>query len=133
MPATSGISWLIKIDDVGGGSATSIGGQRNGTLTINSGTIDITSKDGASWVETISGVKSWTVSGDGITLEGDSGLEELIDKTIAGTAVDVTVTTPNGRNFTGSGTISSYEESAPYDGAYSYSLTIEGNGALAEA
>ena len=69
-----GRSLLIKIGDGAGSEAfTAIAGLNSKSITINNSSIDVTTPDattpgGALWASNLNGLKSMSISGDGIFL-----------------------------------------------------------------
>jgi len=82
------------------------------------------------------GQKSFSLSADGLMdfagVAGDTEVDELFDQMFARTAVTFTfaLATPAGYTFTGSGFITSLEISGGTEDAPTYSVSIEGTGAL---
>lgn len=120
-------------------------------LDISLKTRDIGSKDSGNWDEKAAAKMSWTASTD--ALMTDSGLvgttntiDELYTAMIARTAVDVVFATATGtspswtpsavagkKKFTGTGFITSLSLNAADGDNATYSVSIEGTGALVMA
>ena len=118
-------------------------------LSINMSTKDVTSKDSGYNTDKIAGRLDWNMSTDGLlsySLAVDDALNNSIDElytlmlarqsinvvfaTKTGTSPDWTVSAVAGKkSFTGKGFITSIEQNADNDSA-TYSITIEGTGAL---
>lgn len=108
-----------------------LAGQRGATLNRTSETIDATSKDTEGlWTETIPGMKSWGIDCDGCYIADDAAYEELETAYLEGTPVPVAVEMENGDIHHGEATISDFSLDIPYDDVVSYSLSLQGNGAL---
>ena len=112
---------------------------QNVSISISADTIDITDKDSAGFRTLIGGTKSFSLSADGLmdfnpTDATVTEVDELTTQMLARTAVtfDFTLaTTASGDYFyTGSGFITSVEISGGTEDAPSYSVSIEGSGAL---
>jgi predicted secreted protein len=118
-------------------------------ISTSMSTRKIASKDSGIWDESASGRMSWTCDSDSLFTQ-DLGLscytyDNLLDLMIAGTAVVIsfgTVTTSGmgypqtigtGRILTGSGWINKVDLNAKDNDNSSFTISIEGNGALAHA
>lgn len=132
MAEVTGLSWVFKTDTTGGTPAQ-VGGQQGGSLQIGAREIDVSSKDNANWDKIIVGRRNWTLSGDGVVLETDTAWTNLESSALAGTLVDVSVTTPGSNTYSGTGIVTQFDTNAPHDDAYTYSVTIRGNGTLSKA
>lgn len=133
MAATTGIAFLIKTDTISGTAAT-VGGQRDGTLVMTSGSVDISDKQGSGWVEKINGLKEWSVTGNGVVLEDDTQFALLDTDFIAGNKVVVSVALPQTTaTFDGNAIIQSISRNAPHDDVYTWDVSLEGDGALTKS
>ena len=103
------------------------------SLSFSNSLIDTTTKSSNSWMEKISGQKSFSVSTDGLldygTTAGENSTVTIGGWAIAGEQVyfDFAIGTVG---YRGSGFISSVEQSGGTDDAPTYSISIEGTGAL---
>ena len=109
----------------------------NATLTTNQNLFDTTDKDDAGWATHGNGLRSWSISGDGVFDTGGSGLtpDEILAAIIARTADTVIKFVTNAPTSTtgwsGNGTFQSVTINGPLEDKVTYSYVITGNGALA--
>ena len=135
-----GRSLLVKIGDGAGSEAfTSIAGLNSKSITINNSAIDVTTPDattpsGALWAASLNGLKSMSVSGDGIFL--DESAQEGRLNTIAMQAdpvVNFELVVPDFGTYSGSFRVTSLEFGGETEGATTFSLSLESNGTIAYA
>ena len=135
-----GRSLLVKIGDGSGSEAfTSIAGLNSKSITINNSAIDVTTPDattpsGALWAASLNGLKSMSVSGDGIFL--DESAQEGRLNTIAMQADPVAnfeLVVPDFGTYSGSFRVTSLEFGGETEGATTFSLSLESNGTIAYA
>lgn len=110
-----------------------IGHAKNHSIEISNSLIDTTSKDAAGWETNIAGLKSVSLSGDGlIALDDTYTVDDLTTVLIAGTAVSYQYTTDvsGDKYWTGSGRIESLSMNAPNEEASTYTFSIKGTAAL---
>lgn len=128
---TSGVNFLIYVADEDGDSASDfvlVAGQREGTLSREYDTIDVTSKDNFGWGDMEYGNASWSIEGDGILVEDDEGFKMLEDAFDNAEYVKVRFETQAGNQYEGTTVISDFSIEAPYDDTATYDLTLEGKG-----
>ncbi|PFW43798.1 phage major tail protein, TP901-1 family [Priestia megaterium] len=125
----AGVNVLLKaaVD----GDKAIIGGQTGSTLNRSSNIIEVTSKDGNGWAESLAGVKSWSVDCDGFLVLNDAGLEALEQAWEDGEEVEVELEY-NGKVYSGQALISDFPNEFPQDDAVTFSLSLTGTGALAK-
>lgn len=127
-----GVDVLIQIEATTPGTYVTVGGQRGATLSESSETIDVTSKDSAGNYEYEYGLFGWTVSCDGIYIDNEANYIKLRDAMKNKTKVKVQVKIGTGTAVRkGDALVISSELDAPYDGEVTYSLELQGTGALA--
>ena len=135
-----GRSLLVKIGDGAGSEAfTSIAGLNSKSITINNSAIDVTTPDattpsGALWAASLNGLKSMSVSGDGIFL--DESAQEGRLNTLAMQADPVAnfeLVVPDFGTYSGSFRVTSLEFGGETEGATTFSLSLESNGTIAYA
>ena len=127
--AKRGLNVLISVKK--GGAYKVVGGQRNATLNRGSETLDVSNKaTGGAGKEFIAGAKEWSVDGDGILIDGDEAFGLLEDAYLSGELVEVKIGDDSGWGFQGNAIITDFPVEAPYDDALSYSMTLQGTGAL---
>ncbi|MHA1210307.1 MAG: phage major tail protein, TP901-1 family [Candidatus Freyarchaeota archaeon] len=132
MAVLKGIDVIVQVDV--SGVPTTIAGQKNATLSLSSDTIDTTSKDTAEsngdWRTFLSGIKSWTLSCDGLYVDGDPALDELQTKFEAGEAVSLTMSQSGAWTATGNAIITSLDYDASLEDAMTVSAEFQGTGAI---
>lgn len=129
--AKRGLNVIISVKK--GGAYKVVGGQRNATLNRGSETLDVSNKaTGGAWKEFIAGAKEWSVDGDGILIDGDEAFGLLEDAYLSGALVEVKIGDDSGWGFQGNAIITDFPVEAPYDDALSYSMTLQGTGALSK-
>ncbi|MGL4850930.1 MAG: phage major tail protein, TP901-1 family [Clostridium sp.] len=115
---------------------TVLGGQRNATLSRSAETIDATSKDTVgNWMESLPGFKSWSVETEACYIATDSAYATLNRAFLDGENVQVLVMFSdqnNSKGMLGEATITDFPIELPYDDLVTYSLTLNGSGALEE-
>lgn len=129
---TRGVNFLIYVadgDDAGSDDFVLVAGQREGTLTREYDTIDVTSKDNFGWEDMEYGNASWSIEGDGILVEDDKGFRLLEKAFDDAEYVKVRFETQGGNQYEGTTVISDFSIEAPYDDTATYDLTLEGKGA----
>ena len=104
---------------------------RDFSLAFDTGTLDTTSRDSDRTAEFIVGRYNWTITGNALYITADVAKKVMLDQiTAASPTAFAVIVTIGSQTFTGSGVITSFEISAPYDGVVEYSFTIQGSGAL---
>ena len=135
-----GRSLLIKIGDGAGSEAfTAIAGLNSKSITINNSAIDVTTPDattpgGALWASNLNGLKSMSISGDGIFL--DESAQEGRLNTIAMQADPVAnfeLVVPDFGTYSGEFRFTSLEFGGETEGATTFSLSLESNGTVTYA
>lgn len=133
--AVAGKDILLAIWNMDGTKLLAISGQQGLTINRSADSIEITSKDTAGgWKSKIAGMKEWSIDNDGLYVPNDES------HTILSQAFDnsdpVCIKIINGKTkvgmFGGLAVITDYPLEAPYDDAMTYSLTLEGMGALVD-
>ena len=109
---------------------TFLAGQRGATLNRSAETIDITNKVSAGWKEMITSVKEWSIDCDGVFVADDTALKQLETAFNNNTTVQVKIA-DGVWGYQGTAIITDFPIEAPYDDAATYSLTLQGTGALA--
>lgn len=132
-----GRSLLLKIGDGAGSEAfTAFAGMNSKSLTINNTGIDVTTPDattpgGALWAQSLNGLKSVSLSGDGIFL--DESAQEGRLNTIAMQADPVAnfeVVVPDFGTYAGEFRVTSLDFGGDTEGAVTFSASLESNGAV---
>jgi TP901-1 family phage major tail protein len=108
-----------------------LAGQRNATLNRSAETIDTTSKDTEGfWTESLQGFKSFSIDADGAFVQDDAAYATLETAFVNSENVDVYLEMPSGIKYEGNCTITDFSLEFPYDDLTTYSLSLQGNGAL---
>ena len=132
-----GRTLLVKIGDGAGSEAfTTIAGLNSKSITINNSAIDVTTPDattpsGALFAQSLNGLKSVSVSGDGIFL--DESAQEGRLNTIALQADPVAnfqLVVPDFGTYSGEFHVTSLEFGGETEGAATFSLSLESNGTV---
>lgn len=132
-----GRSLLLKIGDGAGSEAfTAFAGMNSKSLTINNTAIDVTTPDaatpgGALWAQSLNGLKSVSLSGDGIFL--DESAQEGRLNTIAMQADPVAnfeIVVPDFGTYAGEFRVTSLDFGGDTEGAVTFSASLESNGAV---
>lgn len=129
MGKVSGMKVKLYIMEAGTGKV--LAGQRNATLNRSAETIDATSKDTEGfWTESLQGFKSFSIDADGAFVESDEAYASLEAAFVNSENVDVYLEMPSGTKYKGNCTITDFSLEFPYDDLTTYSLSLQGNGAL---
>jgi TP901-1 family phage major tail protein len=118
---------LIKLGSALTG--TPLGGLRDTTFSMNNQVIDVSTKDTDGWREVLEdgNVKFFTISGNGIFKDSVSD-ETIRGYVFANSLNTFTFVFPNGDTIEGTFQITQYERSGSYEGAETYSITLESSG-----
>lgn len=124
---------LLAIYNAGGDKLLAISGQQGLTINRSADSIEITSKDTAGgWKSKIAGMKEWSIDNDGLYVPGDES-HTLLSAAFENSE-PICLKVINGKTkvgmFGGLAVITDYPLEAPYDDAMTYSLSLEGMGAL---
>ena len=133
MAETLGRAVLVSVHD-GASTYNSLTGQRNGTLTRTSTTIDTTTKADAGNTAFLVSRTGWNVDCDGLVdSETDTALVALRTAWTSKVSVNCRLTTPANATYTGACYVTSFEFTGPEDGAFAYSVSLQGSAALTVA
>jgi len=113
-------------------TATVVGGQSGATLNRETNVIEVTSKE-SGWAENLSGVKSWSIEAEGYVVVSDAAYDALETAWENGDEIEVEIRVPSGKTYKGKAIISEFPLEAPQDDALTFSITLQGNGALTKA
>tara|TARA_R100000657_G_C4664474_1_gene108335 strand:+ start:221 stop:640 length:420 start_codon:yes stop_codon:yes gene_type:complete len=139
MAIFNGTDLILKVSPSQGGTAVKMMHSQTVSLSVNTDTIDISTKDSAGFRDLIGGQKSFSLSADGLmdfaTGGTDTELDELFTQMLARTPVTFIFGRDDASlyNMSGSGFISSIEVSGGTEDAPTYSVSIEGTGTLTVA
>jgi TP901-1 family phage major tail protein len=132
----NGTDLILKVSPASAGVAVKLMHSQNVSLSMNVDTIDISTKDSAGFRDLLGGQKSFSLSADGLmdfsATAGDTDVQELFTQALDRTAVTFVFGIDDGTlyNMSGSGFITSIEVSGGTEDAPTYSVSIEGTGAL---
>ncbi|WJE54847.1 phage major tail protein, TP901-1 family [Bacillus cereus] len=119
----------VYIEDASTGKL--LAGQRNATLSRSAETVDATSKDTAGfWKESLAGFKEWSIDCDGAFVESDAAYGLLETAFLNSENVNVYIELPSGTKYKGNSTITDFSLEFPYDDLVTYSISLQGSGAL---
>lgn len=133
--AMAGKDILLAIYNADGSKLLAISGQQGLTINRSADSIEITSKDTAGgWKSKIAGMKEWSIDNDGLYVPEDES-HSLLSSAFENSD-PVCIKIINGKTkkgmFGGLAVITDYPLEAPYDDAMTYSLALEGMGALVD-
>lgn len=132
MAAQNGKDLLIKLDLTGGGQFSTIAGLRATRISFNAETVDITSLDSqGGWRELLggAGVRSASVSGSGVFVDGDT--DERARQIFFDAVVRLfQVIIPDFGIVEGPFQITAIEYAGSYNGEATYELSLASAGAL---
>ena len=106
------------------------------SISMSMAQIDVTTKDSNGWSEIIAGLKTWSLSGEGLTqFNVTYGFNDLVSAWRNGTALTVSFKTTNvdDKVFSGTAYITELSEDAAMEDVTSYSFTMQGSGVLTYA
>src|SRR3990167_238879 len=132
----TGVLAIFKVNTGSAGSPTytAVTYQRNCTITREVDTAEITNKDGSGWKDFLPTLKSWGVEFDGLADELATGYAKLKTYFSSGLRLQVQLLLPDATTtLTGYVIMTNLTNEAAQDGAYSYSASFQGCGALTEA
>jgi len=130
---------VIQISEDSGTSYDIIGRATSASLSVSMETRDTTTKDSAGWQENLEGLKSWSLSGDGLvtySITGDYDTpDELFTLLSNRTLVKVKFgsATSGEIDYTGDAYLVSYEQEAGVEENVTYSFGFTGTGVLTQA
>ncbi len=130
---------VIQISEDGGTSYDIIGRATSASLSVSMETRDTTTKDSAGWQENLEGLKSWSLSGDGLvtySITGDYDTPDdlftlLSNRTLV--KVKFGSATSGEIDYTGDAYLVSYEQEAGVEENVTYSFGFTGTGTLTQA
>lgn len=107
-----------------------VAGQRGGKLNRSGDTIDVTTKDDEGWKNNRVGLLEWSIDGDGLVVVDDEGYKKIEEAFLNRQTVLVQFGVESGLCFEGEAVITDFPLDAPYDDELSYSVKLQGCGAL---
>lgn len=130
---------VIQISEDDGSTYDIIGRATSASLSVSMETRDVTTKQSAGNAEFLEGLKSFTLSGDGLvvyTIAGDFDTPDNLYNILNNrTKVKVKFgsTTSGEIDYTGDAFLTSYEQEAGVEENTTYSFSFQGTGALTQA
>ena len=117
---------LLSID------GKAVAAQQNARLNRQARLADITDRIALEWEDYLAGTRAWTVTCDGAYVIDDEALDTLEQYFIEGKPLEVKITNESNLTYTGKAIITSFPIGATYNKDVSYSLTLQGKGALSK-
>ena len=130
---------VIQISEDSGTTYDIIGRATSASLSVSMETRETTTKDSAGWQENLEGLKSWSLSGDGLvtySITGDYDTpDDLFTLLNSRTLVKVKFgsATSGEIDYTGDAYLVSYEQEAGVEENVTYSFSFTGTGVLTQA
>ena len=133
MAAVIGRNFILAVD-AGGASFNDLTGQRNGTFTRTTTTVDSTTKAEAGQSAFLASRLEWTFDADGIMDDTtDTAWGDLVDAYDALTVVSCRFTDEDSNTYIGNVLVTTLELTGPEDDVYSYTVSLQGTGTLTTA
>ena len=132
-----GRSFLLQVGD--GASSeefTTVAGINSKSITINNSAIDVTTPDattpgGVLFASSLNGLKSVSVSGDGIFIDESAQEGRLNDVAMqADPVANFQLVVPDFGTYSGEFRITSFELGGETEGAVTFSISLESNGTI---
>lgn len=126
---------LLTLWNTDGTKLLAISGQQGLTINRSAETIEVNSKSTeGGWKDSLAGMKEWSIDNDGLWVASDNAHKALATAFRDGSPVCVKVINKktNKGLFGGLAVITDYPIEAPYDDAVTYSITLQGKGALVD-
>lgn len=133
--AMAGKDIILAIFNSTGDKLLAVAGQQGLTINRSKDTIEITSKDTeGGWKSKIGGMKEWSIDNDGLYVRSDESHTELSSYFEGDDPVCIKVLDMKKKvgMFGGLAIVSDYSFEAPYDDAMTYSIKLDGIGALVD-
>jgi len=132
--ATAGKDILLSIWDSTGSTLLAIAGQQGLTINRDKDTIEVTSKDSEGWKQFVVGLKEWSIDNDGVYVRDHASHKQLKSLFEADEPFLIKVTNQKAKTdmFGGLALLTSYPIEAPYDDAVTYTIALQGTGALVD-
>lgn len=131
-----GRALLVKISDGASPEVfANLCGLNSKTLTINNSSIDVTTPDcttpeGALWTESLNGLKSISVSGDGFFEDSTTEARMNTVAMLADAKTNFQIVVPAFGTYAGSFRVASLEFGGETEGGVTYSLSLESTGTV---
>jgi TP901-1 family phage major tail protein len=138
MAAQKGSAFLLK--DNSTGTAVTLGGMRSTSMSINGETVDVTTKESATF-DGISGndigrallgnagIRSMSISASGVFTDS-AGENNIRGAAFTGSSVNYDLVFGDESTVKGAFIITSYERAGEYNGEETFSVSLESNGTM---
>lgn len=133
--ALAGKDIILAVFDATGEKLLAVSGQQGLTINRTADSIEVSSKDTkGGWKSKIVGMKEWSIDNDGLYVPSDETHQQLGKAFEESKPVCIKVINAREKEgmFGGLAYVSDYSLEAPYDDAMTYSIALEGNGALVD-
>lgn len=133
--AVAGKDILLCVFNSDGSSLLAIAGQQGLTINRSADSIEVTSKDTTGgWKAKIAGMKEWSIDNDGLYVADDESHKALGTAFENGDFLCLKVIDAKTKKamFGGLAVVTDYSLEAPYDDSMTYSISLEGSGALVD-
>lgn len=132
--AVAGKDILLAIFDNTGANLLAIAGQQGLTINRSADSLEVSDKNTGGWKAKLPGMKEWSIDNDGLYVASDESHKELGKAFDEGNFVCIKVINQREKKalFGGLAIVSDYSLEAPYDDAMTYSISLDGNGALVD-
>jgi len=132
--AIAGKDILLSIWDQTGSNLLAIAGQQGLTINRDKDTIEVTSKDSEGWKQFVVGLKEWSIDNDGVYVRDHASHKKLKDLFDGDEPFLIKVTNRKAKTdmFGGLALLTSYPLEAPFDDAVTYTISLQGTGALVD-
>ena len=133
--AVAGKDILLAIFSADGQKLLGISGQQGLKINRTSDSIEVSSKDTVGgWKSKIAGMKEWSIDNDGLFVPSDEAHKALSKAFEDSNLVCIKVVNVKEKKgmFGGLAAVTDYSIEAPFDDAMTYSISLEGNGALVD-
>jgi len=133
--AIAGKDIILSIWDATGSQLLAIAGQQGLTINRDKDTIEVTAKDApGGWKQYLGGFKEWSIENDGVYVRSHDSHKKLKEAYEGDDPVLIKVTNQKAQTdmFGGLAIVTSYPIEAPYDDAVTYSISLQGTGALVD-
>ena len=132
--AVAGKDILLAIFDNTGEELLAIAGQQRLTINRSADSLEVSNKNTGGWKAKLPGMKEWSIDNDGLYVSSDESHKELGKAYEEGNFVCLKVVNQREKKalFGGLAIVSDYSLEAPYDDAMTYSISLDGNGALVD-
>lgn len=133
--AVAGKDILLCVFDANGSNLLAVAGQQGLTINRSSDSIEVSSKDTpGGWKSKISGMKEWSIDNDGLYVGSHASHKAIGAAFNDANPVCIKIVNMKTKKamFGGLAYVTEYTLEAPYDDAMTYSISLEGNGALVD-